>query len=175
MKSIVIYRSKTGYTKQYAIWLSELLQCECIEFKQLASKKLESYDKVIYGGGIYASKINGLKGFQKQFSPQKNQEVILFGVGSSQQSDTIVGNLLKANEITEKDNFFYLQGGFDPEKLSVFMRFMLKTVAKNIEKKVEKKPETVTKDDQNFLDFFRSTHNDLNKENLSQVVEFINY
>ena|GEM_PF-3968787 len=29
MKSIVIYNSQTGFTKQYAQWISDVAGCEC--------------------------------------------------------------------------------------------------------------------------------------------------
>ena len=41
MKTIVIYNSKTGFTKRYAEWISEALSCECVELKE-ASKKAAS-------------------------------------------------------------------------------------------------------------------------------------
>ena len=39
MKALVIYSSKTGFTKQYAQWIAEKLAGECITFKDASKKK----------------------------------------------------------------------------------------------------------------------------------------
>lgn len=174
MKCLIVYKSKTGYTRQYAQWLSESLNCTCIPLKKIASVQLSDYETVIYGGGIYASKINGLKGFKNNAQLNGSQKLIVFGVGSSPQSIEFVNVLKKANFQGEEAQLYYFQGGFDPEKLGFFMKMMLKMVAKNIQKKAEKNPESLTKEDRNFLDFFQSTHVDLDRSNIDPLVEFIN-
>lgn len=53
MKTIIIYSSQTGFTKQYATWLAEDLGAELLTIVQ-AKKKSEEYfadaDAIIYGG-----------------------------------------------------------------------------------------------------------------------------
>lgn len=34
MNAIILYYSKTGFTKRYAQWISEALSCECVSFEQ---------------------------------------------------------------------------------------------------------------------------------------------
>ena len=43
MKSIVIYYSQTGFTKQYAQWISEAAGCECVPLKKAGKIKLADY------------------------------------------------------------------------------------------------------------------------------------
>ncbi len=54
MKTIVAYRSKSGYTKRYAEWISQELGCDIKEDPQLSD--ISGYDTIIYGGGMYAGK-----------------------------------------------------------------------------------------------------------------------
>ena len=49
MKSIVIYNSKTGFTKKYAEWISEAAGCECVELKKAGKVKLAEYDSSVFG------------------------------------------------------------------------------------------------------------------------------
>ena len=61
MNAIVLYKSKYGSTKAYAEWIAEDLGCECRPAKGVKVDDLLSYDTIIYGGGLYAEIINGVK------------------------------------------------------------------------------------------------------------------
>ena len=41
---IVIYNSQTGFTKKYAQWISEALECECVELNVAGKLNFEQYD-----------------------------------------------------------------------------------------------------------------------------------
>ena len=69
MKPLVLYRSKTGYTEKYARQLARELGCEAREFRKDEGSWRE-YDRVIYGGGLYAGGINGLKSFRKRMQAE---------------------------------------------------------------------------------------------------------
>lgn len=55
MDAIVIYQSKYGATRQYAMWLSEALKCPMVEAKD--KPNLEDYDTIIIGSGVYMGKM----------------------------------------------------------------------------------------------------------------------
>ena len=38
---IVIYNSQTGFTKKYAQWISEALECECVELNEAGKLNFE--------------------------------------------------------------------------------------------------------------------------------------
>ena len=52
MKTIVAYKSKSGYTKKYAQWIAQELNCDIKENAELSD--IINYDVIIYGGGMYA-------------------------------------------------------------------------------------------------------------------------
>jgi len=175
MKSIVIYKSKTGYTLQYAQWLAEEFRCEMVSLKNLKKVQLSEYDTVIYGGGIYATNISGFKTFLKTSGQLANKTIAIFAVGAAAYSEEVLEGIRKKNMDGQNVNYplFYAQGGFDPDKLGFFMRFMLSTVAKNIKKKSMKNPDALTKEDKAFLDFFQSTHIDMCKDNLAELIAYV--
>lgn len=63
MKAVVVYSSKTGFTKKYAQWIAEDLSLEAYELEESDNLKevLSGVDTLIFGGGLYAIGINGLK------------------------------------------------------------------------------------------------------------------
>ena len=64
--SIVIYKSKTGFTERFAKWIGEELSCDVIPYARRSAINFDAYDTVIYGGGIYAGSIGGLKWFKEK-------------------------------------------------------------------------------------------------------------
>ncbi len=54
MKTIVVYKSKSGYTKTYAEWISSELNCDLKCAEDIKIDELLKYDVIIYGGGLYA-------------------------------------------------------------------------------------------------------------------------
>lgn len=65
-KIAVVYKSKYGATKKYAEWLSEDIGADLYLQDNCKFEILNSYDTIIYGGGIYASGIAGLSFIKKK-------------------------------------------------------------------------------------------------------------
>lgn len=175
MKTIIIYKSKTGYTKQYAKWLSEAVGGEMVPLNKMGKVNFANYDTIVYGGGIFASKISGLIPFVKKVSTLTNKKIAIFSVGAAASSPEVLETIRQKNmtDVTLKAPIFYMQGGFDPNKLNFFMKFMLKSVAKNMQKKAEKTPEALTNDDKMFLAFFQSNNDHSDSANLKELIGYI--
>ena len=177
MKCLVIYRSKSGYTKRYMEMLSESVGATMIELSHLKSEVLSEYDTVVYAGGVYAGKINSIKKFQSMVELRKIDKIAIVAVGASPSTDHTREKLIKDNMIFDSPEknaaFFYLQGGFDPKKLNFALRTMLDTVSKSIQKKHLKSPETMTQEDLEFLDFFQSANDHTSAENLTPIINYL--
>ncbi len=57
MSKIVIYKSKTGFTKRYAHWIGEALKCDVVDLKEFPMDTYKEYEYVIYGSRIHAVKV----------------------------------------------------------------------------------------------------------------------
>lgn len=128
MKMAIVYASKSGFTKNYAKWLSENLSAELIELSSVANGQLEDYDLLIYGGGLYAGGINGLKKFKKMTLRSHPQKTIYFATGASPNHPEVLPTLLKMNFKADEAtsvNLFYLRGGFDISKLTRIDRVLM--------------------------------------------------
>ena len=166
MKTIVVYQSKTGYTEKYANWISESLTCPLKSLNELKSEELQGYDLIIYGGGVYASKIAGLNKIKKMTSPNK---IIAFGVGmtSAQALDHQQFEALNIGGENIK-KIFYLRGGLDIKQLGFFLKKMMNMMKKGIEKKEEK-----SQDDKEFLSAFSHATDFTSRENINDILSYI--
>ena len=67
MKTIVIYNSKTGFTKRYAEWIAEETGADCMELSAVNKKNLSAlpaYEAVVFGGWACAGSIHQLSWFK---------------------------------------------------------------------------------------------------------------
>ena len=175
MNSVIIFKSKTGHTEQYANMLATELGCKAIPLNQLSKVDLNAYDRIFFGGCVHASKVAGLNAFIKHLPKNANNQVIVFAVGANQYSEQNTQDLIKNNmSLTELNiPFFYLQGGFDPEKLNFALRMMLQGVAKSLRKKLEANPDELTEKDREFLEFFQEKNNHVDVKNLAELISYI--
>lgn len=51
MKTIVIYNSQTGFTKQYAQWLAEAAGADCLALSEAEDKNMDAYEAIVFGAG----------------------------------------------------------------------------------------------------------------------------
>jgi len=127
-KVVVVYRSKSGYTKNYATWLSEKLKCDLLEGTKTKAKDLLGYDTIIYGAGLYAIGINGINLIINNYDLLKNKRLIVYTVGASPVREETTQEVRKANipvELSDKIQLFYLRGGFDYSRLTPFNKILM--------------------------------------------------
>ena len=82
-KVAVVYRSKSGYTEKYAKWIAKAVGADLLRGEKTRIEDLMDYDTVVYGGGLYAVGINGLKLITDNYDKLKNKKLIVFGLGAS--------------------------------------------------------------------------------------------
>jgi len=133
-KAVVVYKSKYGKTKRYAEWIAQALNVPIFENADIIPSQLNDYDVVIYGGGLYAGRINGIKLVTK--NPCKL--LVLFTVGVADPSDSdytgILEKALSSRQLSTT-KVFHFRGGIDYSKLSLTHRAMMVMMKKKIEKK----------------------------------------
>lgn len=82
MRTVIVYRSFLGTTRQYAEWLHESIESsDLFKSGRLRDSELEEYDAVIVCSGTYAGWIS-LRGYlKKKWSILQRKKVILLVVG----------------------------------------------------------------------------------------------
>lgn len=127
-KCVVVYRSRTGFTKNYANWLAEALHCDLLQGEKTKVEDLLKYDTILYGGGLYASGMNGVKLITKNYELLKDKEIVIFAVGATPVRSATTEEIKKMNlpgEFYDKIPFYYLRGGFDYSRLSLFHKILM--------------------------------------------------
>lgn len=139
MKALIIYKSKTGFTKWYAEFIAKEVDGSLMDFKEVTPEIMSGYDVVVYGGGLYAGMINGYKKAQEMFKKSSAKRFILFATGgtpngATKEIDEVWKNNLSAEELQYIPHF-YMQGGICYEKMSFSNRTILKLMSKVLDKK----------------------------------------
>ena len=80
-RTVVIYKSKHGSTKQYAEWIGEELDCPVIAEKDFSKKDFDKYDNIIFGGCVQAGGIMGFDLIKKNMRRLEEKKIVTFAVG----------------------------------------------------------------------------------------------
>ncbi|MHB8134973.1 MAG: flavodoxin domain-containing protein [Anaerolineaceae bacterium] len=136
-KAIVVYQSKYGSTKKYARWLAEKLDSDLLETNQAMIEKIEKYDLIIFGGGIYASGIAGLSFLKKNYDRLKEKKIMIFAVGASPFNERAMEELKKRNlpEKLAQIPIFYCRGAWRESAMTVQDRLLCGILKKTVAKK----------------------------------------
>ena len=120
MNILLIYKTKTGFTKRYADWIAEEICCKKIPFKKMDTIEINNYDIIIYGAGMHARHILGSNKFKKRVKNLCHKKIIVFLTGASPCTKEIV-DMIKENNFTENEKreivFYYFNSGLSYEKL----------------------------------------------------------
>lgn len=173
MKTVIIYKSKTGFTKKYAQWIAEALSADVFDVAKINIDMIKQYDNIIYGGSLYAAGITGLKFITKNFDKLKDKKLVIFATGASPSSQRVIDEVVSKNFTSEQQKyikFFYLRGGFDYKKLNFFDKFLMNLLKLKIKSKSKDK---LTKDEIGMLSIYdRPTDFSLRK-NIDVIVNYL--
>lgn len=136
MKNLVIYQTNTGFTKKYADWIAQQLNCEAKPVDSITSQELAQAELVVYGGWISANAISGFSKFRKL----RPDHMVVFAVGAAPAETVDMEALATKNQLTNVP-LFYFRGGICFEKMSFAQRTLLKMFKASLEKKAVKTDE----------------------------------
>lgn len=162
MIKAIVYTSNSGFTKKYAEILGNEIKIPVYDLKDA---KINKDDEILYMGWIMAGKIQK---YNKASEKYNIKAVCAVGMSRSNEK--------QKNEIIQKSNiktpFFYLQGGFDMNKLSGIYKFMMKTLQKIVQPKIEAKANK-TEEEIEMLDMMKNGKDCVKKENLNEIINWI--
>ena len=130
----MVYKSRYGATERYAKWIAEALGCEALPLKQVTTAVLLKYRMLIFGGGLYMGRINGVAALTRRFQELKDKTLFVFTAGLTEPEDDGYYTFLYTRNFTEKMrkqiHFFAFPGAVDGQKLGRFHRWMMGMVMK---------------------------------------------
>jgi len=172
MKTIVIYKSKTGFAKKYAEWIAEELSADIFEASKVDAGMFAAYDTVIYGGGLYAVGINGVKLITQNLDKLKGKRVVVFATGVSPFREESISEVRNKNFTPEQQKtirFFYLRGGFNYSKLKPFDKMLMTLLKWKIQRKKE-----LTPDEKGMLAVYDRPADFTRKNNIDELISYVN-
>ena len=171
MRTIVVYRSKSGFTKIYAEWIARAVGADLKESRSVKIDDLMAYDTIVYGGALYIGGINGVSLIKKGLWRLKGKRVIVFAVCATPIRDTIIDEVRDGN-FNEKEQkqvqFFMLRGGFDFRKLTAIDKILMLLLKRRLRRTKDK-----TADERGMLHAYSHPADFTNKKYIEPVVEAI--
>ncbi|MFL0197692.1 flavodoxin domain-containing protein [Clostridium sp. WILCCON 0269] len=173
MKTVVIYKSKTGYTKRYAEWIAEDLSADIFDASKITVNMLTAYDTIIYGGSLYAVGIYGVKLITKNIDKLKHKKVVVFATGASPSRESVINEVRDKNFTPEQQKyikFFYLRGGFNYSKLNPFDKVLMTLLKLKIKSKEKDK---LTADEIGMLAIYDKAVDFTKKNNINELINYV--
>lgn len=164
MVKAIVYTSETGHTRQYAELLGRETGLPVYDLKETG--KLSRGSEIIYLGWLCAGTVKGYKKAEKRFCVQA-----VCGVGMS-GGDSQLADIRKVNRIEQETPVFYLQGGFELEKLRGINRLMMSVMKKSVGKGLSEKKNRTFEEDA-MLELMLHGGNLVKKENLQGMLEWL--
>lgn len=142
MSKIIVYASRYGTSKEYAIKIAEQKGYPLCSYNELPDS-IKQYDEIIFIAPVYAGKIFALDQLLKESNKLGEMKLTLVVVGvynPNRENNTY--NIKKlVSEMLQKSNFklqsiYHLNGKLEVDKLS----FMHKLLIKALYRKAKKSP-----------------------------------
>jgi len=171
MNTLVLYKSKSGYTKTYAEWIAESLNCDIKEGSKLSIDDVKPYDMIIYGGGMYAGTVNGLNFIKNNFKFLKDKKIVLWATGGNAGREDEMLKVWQnyfSDEQLQYIEIFYLRGGLDISKLN----FPNKIIMNGL-KFVLKRSKNPSDDVKGLLSSFDVPQDFRDKKNIVPLVQYV--
>jgi menaquinone-dependent protoporphyrinogen IX oxidase len=173
MKTVVIYKSLSGFTKKYAEWISEEIKADIYNCRNICLDTMLKYDLIIYGGSLHAAGISGVNIIKKNLDGLSEKKIIIFTTGASPSRYSIPIEIRDRNFTTEEQKqirFFYFRGGFDFNKLDLKNKFLMKLMKWSILLKHKKNR---TPDEKGMLAAYSKPVDFTKKENIKGLLEYV--
>lgn len=139
---VIIYKSRTGFTKKYAEMIAEEIGCTLFDLKDITADTISGFDTIVFGSRLHAGTIEGLKKARKIFVKSEAKHFALFVTGASPNTEKDILNEMWKNNLTSDEisllPHFYLQSGLCYEKMSLWDKTMMKIVSIMLKMKKEK-------------------------------------
>lgn len=168
MKILLIYKSKTGFTKRYTEWICEEINCKLENISNMKNIDFNSYDLVIFGSRIHAGRIDGLNKIKKL---DLDKKLIIFVTGATPKETNSIMEVWN-NNLTEEElkiiKHFYIPAGLNYEKMGFLDKIMMKMASKILEKKNNK-----TKEDIGMQNSIKKSYDISNKSRIKPLIQYI--
>lgn len=158
--SAIVYTSHTGFTARYA---GMLARASGIPSYDLASgEQPPAGTSILFLGWLCAGRIRGLAKARRRWSVQA-----VCAVGMAEYKPENTAKLIQDNNLGEHP-FFYLRGGYAPERLRGIYRLMMAPMTRSV-----LRAPAETQEQRALQEAFRSGGSWMSEEQLSSVLDWL--
>lgn len=140
---VIVYRSNTGFTQEYANMLAKAEKIRCYELG--AEIQPPEEEEVLYMGPLMAGHIAGLDQAMKRYRIKG-----ICGVGISEPGEQVLGAIAQGN-YTGGLPVFYLRGGWAPQKVGWLKRRMVGMATRSIRQRLQERGSRRTPEEEKAL------------------------
>lgn len=133
---LIVYYSETGFTEQYARWLSEDLDCLAISLDSAKKQNLKEYKKILFGTWLMAGEVQRLKEIQEICPDEDNCVLFVTGTAPANFADNFTSIHTALQNLDFDIKYFYLQSGLNYQRMKFRNRMVMKMM--NIMLKIRK-------------------------------------
>ena len=141
---ILLYNSKTGFTRRYAELIGKELDCPALPLKD-APADLSRYSAVVFGSRLHAGSFDGWKKARKLLARRGAKKLVVFATGAMpNEAEEQIKTVWEQNLTQEERGsipHFYLQAGMCLEGLGAVDRAMLRAAARFMGRRKDKSAE----------------------------------
>ena len=157
---IIVYESKTGFTKKYADMLAAKTGIKAFRVKEFS--KISKDEEIIFLGWMKVGKIQGLDKMRKYHVK------VVCGTGTGRTAEPSTETVITRNKI-ENIPFFYLRGGCYPLKtLKGMDKIMLSMFVRMLKRRKDKDEKT-----DESIAIIENGFDGVKEENLEPVLKWI--
>lgn len=171
-RTVILYHSKYGSTRQYAEWLADSLNAPIYAAKDVTADTVCDASTVIIGGNLYAGTCTAEKIIAKLGDSLNGKRILIFTVGLADPAETEyftpIADRIRAalpEAVRDGARIFHLRGHMKPDRLGFFDRLML-----NVGKMIF----SITQPDNENLDAMTRAADYVNRDALAPILAEIN-
>ena len=157
-RGLVIHGSVYGTTRQYAQAIAGRFDLPCRPAAEVGQQELDGCRLLIFGGGLYAGGVAGLRRLLRMLRRPEEKDIVLFTVGIADPAvPENAAHIRRSLErqvpagILERARVFHLRGGIDYGVLGPVHRAMMAMLCRQLRKK---DPAQRSSEDQAVLDTY---------------------
>ncbi len=158
---VIVYESKTGFTKRYADMLATEMRLQVYKVKEIS--KVPQTEEIIFLGWLKAGKIQGFEKLRKY-----NVKAVCAS-GTGRTAELNIDTVIARNKMKEIP-FFYLRGGCLPlQELKGMDKIMMSMFLKMLKSRKDKEESIIE-----AISHIENGYDGVQKGNLDPVIQWLN-
>ena len=128
MRTLIIYKSKYGSTKQYAQWIHDEIESDIVSVNDKKKLNFDEYDNIIFASYFYVYLVAIAPFIIRNWKKIKDKRIVLITTSGTPPDDAVMEGRYKLSfpkRIANSMTYFPLDGRIDRGKIKIFDKFSL--------------------------------------------------